>query len=249
MYTFSDISSVMWNWELRPSARFFHDFVHHRTVQAVGTGIVELVGDGAEHGQGFVVRIPQLVVTFVLFFYVADGIQGPPFVKLVDGYDVGKVDMSIFSAVWPHRIRGSLRTGGVAVVQNFRIALPDARCFQNNEVKMGGFQNIHRVAHVFAECQVALARGQRAHVHARVADGVHADAVTRQGPARFAFGRIHRNDADGFVFKINEKTAYQLVHHLRIYRHRPSPVMPKMGVLEALACSRTMSRMGLLSSG
>ena len=60
--------------------------------------------------------------------------------------------------------------------------------------------------------------GQGAHVNPRIADGVHADAVAQQRAAGLTLGRIHRDDAQGFVGEIVEKAPHNFIDQRRLTR-------------------------------
>ena len=76
--------------QIRPG--FFHQYLDHFLVQAVHPRIVELGGNRPKNGHFLHWFLPKLVCPLVLFFDVAQGIRGPPFVKFVDGNDIRKID-------------------------------------------------------------------------------------------------------------------------------------------------------------
>ena len=152
--------------------------LHHRNVQAVGAGIVELAGHGSVHRHVLQRVVPAVVVPLDLFLYIAQRIQCTAFVELIEGNQVRKIQ---------HVDLLQLRSGPVfgghdvqrsgAVLQNFRVGLADSTGFQDHQVKPSGLNNLNGFCHVTAQGQVALPGCQRAHVHVGVLDGVHADAV------------------------------------------------------------------------
>jgi len=72
------------------------------------------------------------------------------------------------------------------------------------------------VAHVGRQGQVRLARGQRAHVDARVVDGVHADAVAQQGAAAAPPRGIDRDDRHRALGPVDQVAAHEFVDQRRL---------------------------------
>jgi hypothetical protein len=79
--------------------------------------------------------------------------------------------------------------------------------------KPAAFSDAHGFLHVLAQREVALARGERTHVHAFATDAVHADAVAQQRAAGLALARVHADHADGLRRLIDDEAADQLIHH------------------------------------
>lgn len=163
------------------------------------------------------------MVALVLLLHITQGIEGTAFVEFIECNEVGEIEHVDFfelgggAVLWRHYVQAQ-----IAVFDDFCIALANARGFQHNEVEAGCFGHIHRVLHVFAEGQVALAGGQRAHVHAGIVDAVHANAVAEECTSGFALAGVDRNDGDAFAFfdvatffKIDEEAAHQFVHQAR----------------------------------
>lgn len=66
-------------------------------VQKVGTRIIVLRGDGAINGHGFHVPVKKLVVALILLFTSLMASRAP-FIKFIDGDDVGKIQHVNFSS-------------------------------------------------------------------------------------------------------------------------------------------------------
>ena len=190
------------------------DRLHQPHIQVVGAGVVELAGDGAHHGQRVIVGIPQLVVALVLLLHIAHGIEGAALVELVDGHHIGEVEhVDLLQLRGCAELRRHDVERDIAVVQDLRIALADAARLQDDQVEACCLQHVHGLLHMLAQREVALARGEAAHVDAFAADAVHADAVAQQRAAGLALARVHTDDADGLGGLIEDKATDQFIHH------------------------------------
>ena len=101
------------------------------------------------------------------------------------------------------------------MIHYFGVTLSDTAGFKDNQVVMGGFEDINGRVYVSGKREIALSGGERAHIHARVVDGVHPDTVAEQGASRFSLGGIYRYNTDIFIREIAQKPAHQFVHHRR----------------------------------
>ena len=61
--------------------------------------------------------------------------------------------------------------------------------------------------------EVGLARGQRAHIHPFVVDGIHAYAVPEEGAAGFALRGVDADQADALPRERGEEATNQFVDH------------------------------------
>ena len=59
--------------------------------------------------------------------------------------------------------------------------------------------------------QVALARGQAAHVHSRRVDGIHPNAVAEQRAAGLALAGVHGNNGNSLLREVHQKAPHQLI--------------------------------------
>ena len=191
----------------------FHHLVDDSAVQRVGARVVELRGNGAVYRQILVCRLPELVVAAVLFLHVTHRIEGPTLVKLVDGHDVRKVQhVDLLELCGGAKFRSHYIERGIAVVQDLGVALANAGGLQDDHVELRGFEDVQCFAHMLAQGQVALACGQRAHIHPFAADAVHADAVAQQCATGATLGGIHRDDGQVLFWEIEQETSHKFIH-------------------------------------
>ena len=141
------------------------------------------------------------MIALKLLLHITQGIEGTPFVEFVEGNQIGEIEHIDFFELGGGAVLGRHHIQAhIAVLDDFGIALTNTRCFEDDEVEARGLGYIHRILHIFAEREVALARGQRAHINAGVVDAVHPDAVAQQRATSFAFARVNRYNGDGFAF-------------------------------------------------
>src|SRR5688572_16560299 len=157
---------------------FFGDAHHNRFVQTVHSRVVELRGDGAENRNIVVGSVPELVVALVLFFHVADSIEGAALVEFVQSNDVGEIQhIDLFQLRGRTVFRRHHVQAGIGMLDNFGVTLANAGRFQDDQVEVGGFYDVYGVLHVFAQSQVALSGGQGTHINPLVRNGIHPDTV------------------------------------------------------------------------
>ena len=201
---------------MQAGARPFADQVDDMAVEPVDAGVVELAGDTPEDGHFVHGHIPGVAVALHLLAYVPQGVQGPPFVKFIEGDHIGKVEhVDLFELGGRPVFRRHHVEAHIRVVDDLGVALADAAGFEDDQVEGRCFEDIHGRVDVLRQGQVALAGSQRAHIHPGRIDGVHPDAVAEQGAARFALGRVDGNDGDGLVLKVHDEAPHQFVHQRR----------------------------------
>ena len=104
-----------------------------------------------------------------------------------------------------------------------RVALADARGFDDDDVEAGDLGGGDRVRQRLADFAAGLARRERAHVDLRSvvpwADRVHADAVAEQRAAALAARRVDRDHRDvELVALVEAQPAHQFVGQARLAR-------------------------------
>ncbi len=153
------------------------------------------------------------MVALVLFLHISERIQCTAFVKFIDHHYVGKIQhVYLFQLCSSTVFRCHYIHAHIAVVSYLCIALADARCFQYDQVVMRSLQDVYCIQYVLGYGQVALAGSHRAHIHAAVADSVHADTVAKQCTACLPLRRVNRDDAYVLVFKVYQEAANDLIN-------------------------------------
>ena len=118
------------------NARFCANGIYETTIEFVGSGIVKLRCNGPENGQGCVISIPQLVVSLVLFFYVAKGIECSAFVEFVDGHNICKIEhVDFFELRCSAKLRCHDIQCDIAVIHDLGITLTNARGLKYDQVE------------------------------------------------------------------------------------------------------------------
>ena len=89
--------------------------------------------------------------------------------------------------------------------------MPDAGRLHDYQGIPGRLAQRHRLGNPPGQGQVGLPGGDGAHEDPGGVDGVHADAVAQQRPARPALGGVHRKDGHGLLREILQEAPHQLV--------------------------------------
>ena len=188
-------------------------------VEAVHARVVELRSNGTEHRHLVLGLVPEAVVALELLAHVAQRVEGPALVELVEGNNVGEIEHVDFLQLGGGPVLGRHHVeAGVGVLDDFGVTLPDAGSFEDDEVELGGPHHVHGVLHVLAQGQVALAGSQAAHVHPGAVDGVHPDPVAEQCPAGFALAWVDGDDGNGFLGEVEQEPPHQLIHEAGLAR-------------------------------
>src|SRR5690606_11105715 len=115
----------------------------------IGSRIVKLAGNGAINRHLFPVFVKSLMVSLILLLYVPERIGSALLVEFVNGDEVGKVEHIDFFQLggcpifWRHDIEAQ-----IAIFRDLRIALTDAGCLQDYEVKTCIFEYIDGVLNI-----------------------------------------------------------------------------------------------------
>eukprot|EP01136_Pigoraptor_vietnamica_P028010 Opistho-1_new@85052 len=153
------------------------------------------------------------MVALILFLHIAQRIHSTAFVEFVDDNYISIVEhINLFKLCGGTVFRCHHVHAHVAIVCYLRIALADARCFEDNQIIVSSFQNVHRIPDVFRYCQIALTGSHRTHEHAWVANGIHTNTIAQQCTTCFLLGRVYRYDTYILVFEIYQEAAYQLIN-------------------------------------
>ena len=197
----------------------------HGLVQRGDAVVVEAAGHGAEHGHLVRHHGERLAIALHLLGHVAQRVGGALAVELVDGDELGEVEhvdlleLARGAELGRHHVHRHVdqrHDGGVA--------LADARGLDDDQVEAGQLGGGQHVGQRLADLAARVARGERAHVHARArlrprVDRVHADAVAQQRAAALAARRVDRDDGDAqAVALVEAEAADQLVGERRLAR-------------------------------
>jgi len=186
--------------------------------------IVEVRRLRAEHRHGLGLLAEGLAVSLHLLGDVAQRVHRALAVELVDGDELGEVQHvdllelaggAVFGCHHVHRHVDQRHDG--------RVALADAGCLDDHQIEAGGLAGGDDVGQGGRHLAARIARSQAAHEHARAlgpwVDGVHADAVAQQRPARLAPARIDRDQRHAeLVILVQAQAADQLVGQARLAR-------------------------------
>ena len=182
--------------------------------------VVEGRGAGAVDRHVLPRGAERVAVAHQLAGDVAAGVVGAAALELVDRHDVGEVQHVDLLELRrrPELGRHDVERG-VDVVDDAGVALADARRLDDHEVDARGAQQRDRVAQVLGQRPAAAARGHRAEVDLRTAQGVHADAVAEQRAAALAAGGVDGEHRDAeLVLLVEAEAAHQLVGQRRLAR-------------------------------
>ena len=175
----------------------FREHADDRLIQGRDAVVVELRGDGPEHGHLLGRHSEQLVVTLILLTHVAERVFGPPPIELVDRHEVGEiqhVDLLELARSAVFRRHGVDRN--VDEGHDLRIPLPDTRRLDDDEVVTRRPARRDRIGETARKLRARAARRQRAHVDVRTVNRVHADAIAEKRTARPALRWIDGDDRD-----------------------------------------------------
>ena len=143
---------------------------------------------------------------------IPEGVLGTPLVGLVDGHPVGEIEHVDFFELGGGPVFGGHHVEREpAQVGHFRIALPDAGGFKNDEVEARGLEGEDSVAHGFGRRGMGPASGHAPHEAAWAVDRIHADAVAKKGSPRLAAGGVDRKDGHRPVGKAIEHAQHPFV--------------------------------------
>ena len=185
----------------------------------VHTRVVELAGDGRVDRHILVAQLEGHAVALPLFAHVAQGVFGPTAVVLVEHDQLGVVDhVDLLELGGRPVVAGHHVEREVHQVNDFGIALADAGGFHHHQIKALRAQVGDAVLEHGVGGGVLAARGHAAHVHARAAQGVHADAIAQQGATAAAAGGVDGQHRNAHVWEGGEKADEQFVHHAGLAR-------------------------------
>ena len=167
------------------------DGVDQGVVEGRHPVIVELGGDGAEDRHLLGPPAKGLAVALDLLAHVLHGVVAAALLELVDHRQVGEIQHVDFLELrgGPVLTRHDI-DGHVHEVDDARVALADAGGFRDDKIKTRRLDGHDGVGQGFGYLCSGAARGKRAHVDPRTADGVHADAVPQERPTGFAARRV-----------------------------------------------------------
>ena len=135
---------------LERHAGLFDYFLHEFAVELVYALVVELGGDGSENGQVLRLGVPGAAAAGVLLPHVAQSVQGPFLLELVDGHQVGVIQhVYLFQLGGGPVFRGHHIDGDVAVVHDLGVGLADAGAFKDYRVEAGRFADADSVLYIF----------------------------------------------------------------------------------------------------
>jgi hypothetical protein len=143
-------------------------------------------------------------------------------VELVDGDELGEVEhVDLLELARGAELRRHDVDRHVDERHDRGVALANARGLDDDEVEPGRLAGRHDVRQRLADLAAEVARGQRAHEHARPvlprADRVHANAVAEQRAATLAPRRIDADDGDAQrVALVQAQAADELVGQARL---------------------------------
>jgi hypothetical protein len=124
------------------------------------------------------------MIALILFAYVVEGVKRSGLVEFIDGDQIGVVEhVDLFELRSRSVFGGHYIKAEIGIIQDGSVALAGACGFEDNEIVSRLFADVDGFLHVFAQCPVALAGGQAAHIGSGAGDGVHPDAVAEQGSA------------------------------------------------------------------
>ena len=148
-----------------------------------------------------------LAVAHHLAADVAQGVLGAAALELVDGDDVGAVEhVDLLELAARAELRRHDVEGDVGVVDDGGVALADARRLEDDEVEARGPHDVEDVVEVGRHLRAA-ARREAAEEDAVAVERAHPDAVTEQGAATTAAGRVDGEDGDAQLVLLVEAQA------------------------------------------
>jgi hypothetical protein len=174
--------------------------------------VVELGGDGAEDRHLLRFAVEGLAVALDLLAHVLHGVVAAAFFELVDRHQVGEVqhvdllELGGGPVLARHDVQGDVHE-----VHDARVPLADAGGFGDDQVEARGLDRQDGVGQRFGDFGGGAARGERAHVDPRVANGVHADAVAQERPAGLAARGVAAQDGYAYLFEVVQDAHDQLV--------------------------------------
>ncbi len=181
--------------------------------------VVEGRRRGAEDRHVVGLAAEGLAVAHELAADVAQRVLGAASLELVDRHDVGEVEH-----VDLLQLRGRAELGrhhverGVDERHDRRVALPDARRLDDDQVEAGGLEHGEHVVEVLGQLARA-AGGQRAEVDAVAVEGVHPDPVAEQRAPALAPRRVDGEHRDAqLVLLVQAQTSDELVGQRRLAR-------------------------------
>ncbi len=201
--------------------------------QARQDGLVErgdtIVGKAGglrpEHRHRLGGLVPGFAIALNLFRHIAHRVECALAIKLVDRHKVGEVEhIDFFELARRTKFRRHHVETQVDIRHDRRIALTNARGFNNDQVKATGPTSGNRVGQGAGNFATRLARCHRTHVDARAPlagtqpirspgmDRIHADTVAQQGPPALASAGVNREDGNAQAIALIEaKPANQLI--------------------------------------
>jgi hypothetical protein len=187
--------------------------VAHRRVQAVDAAVVEAARHRAEHRQGLVGHaVRDLAVAPDLLADVAERVLAALVLELVDRHQVGEIqhldllELARRPVLGRHHVQTQIREP-----RDLGVALPDPRGLDDHQIVARTLDQAHHVVGRARQLDPGLPGRQAAHVHVRVAQRVHADAIAEQRPAGAPTRRIDGHHRDVTIGVVAQQTTEQLV--------------------------------------
>ena len=118
------------------------------------------------------------VVPLVLLADVAQRVEGPFLVRLVDGNHVGEVEhVDLLELGGCPVLGGHHIHRKVGEIDDLGVRLADTRGLQDHQVEPGRLHHVQRLADMRRQRQIRLAGRQRAHVGTGMGQRVHPDPI------------------------------------------------------------------------
>src|ERR1039457_5660992 len=197
----------------QPAGPFFPvDGFDQPEVEAIGAGVVELGGDGAEYRQLLVRSVKLTPVAPVLLPDALQGVFRPFSLELVDRHQVRKIEhVDFFQLGRGAELTGHDIEGDIADADYAGITLPDAAGLDDHQVEPCGPHHVYGILNSGGQFCMGIASGKGTHIYPAAVDGVHPDPVAEQRPAGPLPGGINRQDGDTLVGKIEDEAAHQFI--------------------------------------
>ena len=185
---------------------------HQREEERVDALVVELMRAGWKHRECVVGGRKVVPAAAQLLAHVAQRVQRPGAIELVDRHQVGEVEHVDLLELHRGAVLGRHHVErDVGEVGDLAVRLTGARRLHDHQVEAGSAADVDRRLHVCRQRAVRLPGGERAHVDSVRAERVHANAVAEQGAAGAPLGRVHRQHRDAEIGEVGEEAPYELV--------------------------------------
>ena len=190
----------------------------HALIERGHTIIVETRGLRAEDRHLVGCGGPELAIALVLLADIAQGIERALAIELVDGHEIGEIEhVNFFELAGRTKLGGHDIERGIDQRHDRGIALTDARGLDHDQIKARHLAGGDHIGQRLADLAAGIAGGERAHEDIGMVDGIHANAIAKQGPARLASRGVDRNDRDAKrIVLIETQATHQLVGQARL---------------------------------